>query len=111
VSFVLYFANQFALGAALTVKVETARVQLLLKAGAKAKVVRLRLYVMTIAMGLGVVSAVALPVFHLRLVCVVVLPLLTNLIGRLIQRRKERRWTELELPPPVANEIVAEPAS
>ncbi len=91
-AFLLYFANQFGLSASLTTKLERARMAGHLYAHADIRLLRVRLYVLTAAMGSGVVCAWLVGLRGLPIGWIFGPPLLVSGLGKAMRRRLERRW-------------------
>lgn len=90
-AFVLYFANQFAIAAVLTAKLEVSRARGHLHHGMEASVLRLRLYTMCAAMASAAIGAAVLPIQQ-----VWIGPVVIGLTGRILRRRQARRLKRTE---------------
>ncbi|MDP9050894.1 MAG: TMEM175 family protein [Acidobacteriota bacterium] len=82
-AFVLYFGNQFVIGAALTAKLELARIKGHIRSGPEFRYMRFRLYAMCAVM----VSA-GLGSFYLRMPYTAYVPMGIALVARVIRRKK-----------------------
>jgi uncharacterized membrane protein len=89
-AFVVYFANQFALAALLTAKLEISRVKARLHAGVSTDRLRLRLYSLCAMMASASLAAWLMPLKY-----VFVVPAILGVVGRLLRRRSAKRTARL----------------
>ena len=85
-AFSLYFANQFAIAATLTIKLEIARAHRNMRLSLAADLMRFRLYMVSLIMLTGAVMSFVVPLEWLW-----PFPMALGLAGRAIRRRMERR--------------------